>query len=91
MDDFGAIISFGLKGGYEVAKKLMDQVRIFTLAVSLGCVDSLIQHPASMTHATIPREMRERVGITDDLVRLSIGLEDSDDLIHDLEMAMEKI
>ncbi|MBN1351487.1 PLP-dependent transferase [candidate division KSB1 bacterium] len=90
MDDFGGIISFELKGGYQAGKNLMDNVHIFTLAVSLGCVDSLIQHPASMTHATVPKEVRQRVGITDGLVRISVGLEDADDLIRDLDQALKK-
>lgn len=91
MSNFGGIISFGLKGGYDAGRKLMDNVRLFTLAVSLGCVDSLIQHPASMTHHGVPREKRIKTGVTDDLVRVSVGLENINDLIRDLEEALEKI
>jgi methionine-gamma-lyase len=70
---------------------LMDTIQIFTLAVSLGCVDSLIQHPASMTHACVPKEKREKGGISDGLVRLSVGLEDVDDLIEALDEGLRKI
>jgi methionine-gamma-lyase len=88
MDGFGGILSFDLKGGYESAKTLMNSVHIFTLAVSLGSVDSLIQHPASMTHSAVPKEIRQKIGITDNMIRLSVGLEDPEDLISDLERAM---
>ncbi len=86
----GSMISFGMKGGLEAGKKLMDNVRMILLAVSLGGVESLIQHPASMTHAGVPKEEREKAGITDDLVRFSVGIEDVDDIIADLEQALEK-
>lgn len=91
MDAFGGMISFELKGGIEAGKLLMNSVEMITLAVSLGCVDSLIQHPASMTHSPVPREERLRAGITDGLVRLSVGLEDVEDIIADLEQALEKV
>jgi len=90
MKDFGGMISFELKDGYEAGVKLMDNVKIFTLGVSLGCVDSLIQHPASMTHCCIPLEKRKPKGITDGLVRISVGIEDPEDLIRDLEEALKK-
>jgi methionine-gamma-lyase len=90
MERFGGILSFELKGGYEAAKVLMNSVRIFTLAVSLGCVDSLIEHPATMTHASIPEPERLKIGITQGMIRLSIGLEDVEDLIGDLEGALER-
>ena len=86
----GAMISFELKGGIEAGKKLMDNVKLIMLAVSLGGVESLIQHPASMTHAGMSREARLKADITDGLVRLSVGIEDVDDLIADLEQALEK-
>lgn len=91
MDDFGGILAFELKGGFEAGKKLMENVRLFTLAVSLGCVDSLIQHPASMTHHAVPADKRLKTGITDGLVRISVGLEDVDDLIRDLDQALHKV
>ncbi len=91
MKDFGGMVSFELKGGYEAGKTLMDQITIWTLAVSLGSVDSLIQHPASMTHACVPREKREKGGITDGLVRLSVGVEDIDDLTRALEQGLAAV
>jgi methionine-gamma-lyase len=90
MDGSGAMISFGLKGGFEAAKRLMDNVQVATLAVSLGGVETLIQHPASMTHAGVPAEGKIKGGITDDLIRLSIGIEDVEEIIEDLAQAMEK-
>ena len=86
----GAVFSFGVKGGLEAGKALIDSVRLATLAVSLGGVETLIEHPASMTHAGIPRAEREAAGISDDLVRLSVGCEDVRDLIADLTQALEK-
>jgi len=90
MSGFGAMISFELKGGLEAGRALMDHVKLATLAVSLGGVETLIEHPASMTHAGIPRAEREAAGISDDLVRLSVGCEDVRDLIADLTQALEK-
>ena len=84
---FGALVSFDL-GGYEAAKSMLDRVRVMSLAESLGGVETLISHPASMTHASVPREMREALGISDGLVRISVGLEDADDLVGDLEQAL---
>ncbi len=86
----GAVISFELVGGFEAGKKLMDRVRLALLAVSLGGVESLIEHPASMTHAGVPKKEREAAGITDGLVRLSVGIEDVRDLIEDLRQALEE-
>ncbi len=91
MNGFGSMISFGLKGGYEAGKTLMDNVHLATLAVSLGGVETLIQHPASMTHASVSKEDKLTANITDGLVRYSVGIEDSEDLIHDLEHALNKI
>ncbi len=85
----GAIISFELVGGFEAGKRLMDRVQLALLAVSLGGVESLIEHPASMTHAGVPRSERESAGITDGLVRYSVGIEDVRDLVEDLRQALE--
>ncbi|WP_047247086.1 cystathionine gamma-synthase [Maribacter thermophilus] len=91
MNGFGAMISFVPKGGcYEDAIKIVERLKIFTLAESLGGVESLAGHPASMTHASIPKEEREKSGIVDALIRLSVGIEDVDDLIEDLEQSLEK-
>ncbi len=87
---FGSMISIEL-GSYENAKAMLDRVRLWTLAESLGGVESLISHPASMTHASIPLERRTRLGITEGLVRLSVGIEDADDLVRDLELAFEAL
>jgi methionine-gamma-lyase len=87
----GGMISFELKGGLDSGKILMNSVKLCQLAVSLGGVESLIQHPASMTHLTMGKEARETAGITDGLVRLSVGIEHVDDIINDLEQAFEKI
>ena len=87
MCGFGGMVSFDL-GDVDRARRVVEQVKIFQLAESLGGVESLIGHPASMTHAAVPRELREEMGLTDSLVRLSVGIEDVDDLIRDLEQAM---
>jgi len=91
MKAFGGMVSFELKGGLEAGRKLMNTIKIFTLAVSLGCVDSLIQHPASMTHACVPRDKRLKGGISDGLVRVSVGIEDKEDLIRALDKALASI
>lgn len=88
MDGPGSMMSFGVKGGYEAGKKLMDHVKLALLAVSLGGIESLIQHPASMTHVKLSREAKLKAGITDELVRFSVGIEDLDDIIKDLEQAL---
>jgi cystathionine gamma-lyase len=88
MDDFGAMISFTLSDDtQEAAAAFMSRTRYFTLAESLGGVESLISHPASMTHGSIPKEVREAAGLKDSLIRLSVGIEDIDDLIADLDAA----
>ncbi|HAW78989.1 MAG TPA: cystathionine gamma-synthase, partial [Balneola sp.] len=88
MDDFGGMVSFSLKDdSIEAATKFMASTRFFTLAESLGGVESLISHPASMTHGSIPKEHREKAGLKDSLIRLSVGIEDIEDLIQDLEQA----
>ena len=89
MMEYGGMISFELKGGLEAGTRMMNRVKIATLAVSLGNVDTLIQHPASMTHRNTPREERLAAGISDGLVRLSVGIEDPADLIRDLLEAIE--
>jgi methionine-gamma-lyase len=89
MQGGGGIVSFELKGGLEAGRRMMDSVKLCSLAVSLGGVESLIQHPASMTHATMGREARKRAGITDGLVRISVGIENADDIIADLQQALE--
>jgi len=87
MHGFGGIVTFFVKGGLAPTKRVLERTQLFTLAESLGGVESLIEHPAIMTHASIPEVQREAVGISDSLVRLSVGIEDADDLIADLEQA----
>ena len=91
MNGFGSMMSFGLEGGYEAGKKLMDNVHLALLAVSLGGVETLIQHPASMTHAAVSKENKIVAGITDDLVRFSVGIEDVEDIIEDLKHGLSII
>ena len=81
-------MSFELKGGLEAGRKMMNSVKLCSLAVSLGAVETLISHPASMTHSIIPREERLKAGLSDGLVRLSVGIEDVDDIIADLDQAL---
>ena len=88
MDAPGGVISFELRGGLEAGRRLMNSVRLCQVAVSLGDADTLIQHPASMTHAVVPPEARLQAGISDGLVRLSVGLEDVRDIIADLQEAL---
>ncbi len=89
MKDFGGMVSFTTKGNnYEEAIKIVEHLKIFTLAESLGGVESLVGHPASMTHASIPKEDREKIGVVDSLIRLSVGIEDEFDLIADLKQAI---
>ncbi|OTA42038.1 MAG: hypothetical protein A6D92_01990 [Symbiobacterium thermophilum] len=91
MDGFGGLLSFELMGGMEAGRTLLNHVRLCTVAVSLGDTDTLIQHPASMTHAVVPPEARAAAGISDGLVRLSVGLEDADDIIADLDQALAAV
>lgn len=91
MQGFGSMISFGLKGGYTAAKSLMNNVHLALLAVSLGGVETLIQHPASMTHAKVSSESKLKAGITDDLIRFAVGIENVEDIIADLEQALQKV
>ena len=89
MKDFGGMLSFTTKGNsYEASIRIVEKLKIFTLAESLGGVESLSGHPASMTHASIPKEEREKTGVIDSLIRLSVGIEDIDDLISDLDQAL---
>ena len=88
MNGFGGIISMNIKGGLEKSKRFLEQTKIFALAESLGGVESLIEHPALMTHASLPKDRREAIGISDGLVRLSVGIESLDDLIEDIEQAL---
>jgi cystathionine gamma-lyase len=90
MRDFGGIVTMELHGGVERAMRFLSSTRLFTLAESLGGVESLVCHPATMTHASVPPEERARIGITDALIRLSVGVEDVEDLLDDLEQAIEK-
>src|SRR5690606_23178255 len=91
MDGFGGMVSIRIKGGFEAAKRFCERTQLFTLAESLGGVESLINHPAVMTHASVPVENRTRLGIGDDLVRLSVGVESVDDLVRDLMHALDAV
>lgn len=91
MHCYGGMLSFELTGGFEAGETLMNSLQTITLAVSLGNVDSLIQHPASMTHRSVPHEKRLRSGITDGLVRFSVGIENIDDLLEDLEQGLSQV
>ncbi len=89
MRDFGGMVSFVPKGSsYDAAIAIVEKLKVFTLAESLGGVESLAGHPASMTHASIPKEEREKSGVVDSLIRLSVGIEDAADLVADLEQAI---
>ena len=90
MRGFGGIISFEL-GSMDNARTLLNSVRLMALAESLGGVETLISHPASMTHASVPPERRRQIGLTDDMVRVSVGIEDVDDLTEDLAQALARI
>jgi cystathionine beta-lyase/cystathionine gamma-synthase len=89
MSGFGGMVSFVLKADLDRAERFCASTRLFTLAESLGGVESLLELPASMTHASIPVELRRAGGIADGLIRLSIGIEDVDDLLEDLQQAMD--
>jgi methionine-gamma-lyase len=91
MSGFGALLSFEVRGGVEAGARLLDGVELMTLAVSLGGIETLIQHPAGMTHATMPREARIAAGITDGLVRVSVGCEDVEDLLEDFDQALRRV
>jgi cystathionine beta-lyase/cystathionine gamma-synthase len=89
MRHFGGMISVRLKGGREAVERMLTRTRLFSLAESMGGVESLIGHPATMTHATIPAQVRIARGVDDALVRLSVGIEDVDDLRADLDRALD--
>jgi methionine-gamma-lyase len=91
MDGPGAMISFGLKGGLEAGRTMMNSVKVAILAVSLGGVETLIEHPASMTHSKVSQEDKKKAGISDGLVRLAVGIEDVEDLLWDIEQALAKV
>ena len=91
MSGYSGMLSFELKGGVEAGRRLINGVELCLLSVSLGSTDTLIQHPASMTHAIVPRDMRLKIGITDGLVRISAGIEDAKDIIADLDQALDKV
>lgn len=91
MHGFGGMITFFVKGGLEASRKFLESVQVFALAESLGGVESLIEHPAIMTHASVPPEQRKKLGIDDSLIRLSVGIEDIDDLLGDLKQAFDQI
>jgi methionine-gamma-lyase len=88
MTGFGNIISFNIKGGFDAAKRMLNSVELCALAVSLGCVHTLIQHPASMTHSSYSAEELANAGIANNLIRISIGLEDYEDIWSDLNQAL---
>ncbi len=91
MSGFGGMVSFDLEADLPTARRFLENTRLFALAESLGGVESLVNHPAIMTHGTVPKDRREALGITDSLIRLSVGIEDVDDLIRDLETALEAV
>lgn len=91
MRGFGGMITFFLKGGLDESRRFLETVRLFTLAESLGGVESLIEHPAIMTHASVPPDVRAQIGLTDNLIRISVGLENVDDLIRDIEQALARV
>jgi len=84
----GGMIAFRIKGGYRAASKFLESLKVFTLGESLGGVESLAEHPSRMTHASLPPEERRKLGITDDLIRLSVGIEDTQDLVEDVKGAL---
>ncbi len=91
MKDFGGMITFLLKGGIEESRRFLEKTKLFALAESLGGIESLIEHPAIMTHASIPKKMREKLGVADNLVRMSVGLEDVEDLLEELKEALGEV
>ncbi len=91
MSQYGGMMSFEVDGGLEAGKTVMNNLQFCTLAPTLGDIDTLILHPASMSHLKVPKELRERNGITDGLIRLSVGIEDAEDILADIENALEKV
>jgi O-acetylhomoserine (thiol)-lyase len=88
---FGGLVTFGVKGGYEAGRKLIDRTKLFTLLANIGDTRSLVIHPASTTHQQLTREEQQSTGVTEDLVRLSVGLEDLDDILWDLDQALSGV
>jgi cystathionine gamma-lyase len=91
MSGFGGMMTFEMKGGLPAARAFLKQVKVFACAESLGGVESLIEHPAIMTHASVPKENRLKLGISDGLIRLSVGIEDAEDLVDDLGQAFAAV
>jgi cystathionine gamma-lyase len=91
MNGFGGMLTFFIKGGLEESRRFLSSLSLFTLAESLGGVESLIEHPAIMTHASLPAAQREAIGIHDNLIRVSVGIEKADDLIADLDAALQNL
>jgi cystathionine gamma-lyase len=91
MEGYGGIVSVDLRGGQKAALRFLKGLELFTLAESLGAVESLVDHPATMTHASVPRAEREAHGVTDGLVRLSCGIEDPSDLADDIQRALRRV
>jgi cystathionine beta-lyase/cystathionine gamma-synthase len=89
MKGFGGVVSFELKGGVKAVNHFLRRLKLFSLAESLGGAASLAEHPATMSHASMPADYRAKIGITDNLIRLSVGLENIDDLIEDLQQALK--
>ncbi len=87
----GGMVTMFIKGGLDESRRFLENVKVFALAESLGGVESLVDHPAIMTHASVPKAQREALGITDNLVRLSVGIEDCEDLIEDLDHALAAV
>jgi len=91
MRDFGGMVTFFIKGGIEESRAFLENLNLFALAESLGAVESLAEHPAIMTHAAVPAEQRKALGISDSLIRLSVGVEDIEDILNDLKTALSKV
>lgn len=85
------MLSFRVRGGYKAAERFLESLRLFSIAESLGGVESLAEHPGRMTHSSLPEKERRAMGITDDLIRLSVGVEDAQDLLDDVRKALESI
>lgn len=91
MSGYGGTFSFTMKGGFEAAKRLLEEVKLMTVCVSLGSVDTMIQHPASMTHASVPEDLMKKQGLTKNMIRVSIGIESAKDIIADFAQAFDNL
>ena len=89
MNDFGGMLSFEVEGGKGGAERLLNNVKLATMAASLGAVDTLIQYPAAMSHVRVPPEIRRQMGVGDGLIRISVGIENTEDILADIETALE--